>query len=306
MVLPRRPEHPSRHHRRRDRHPAGAQHAEARADPVARPHAAHGAGDPHLLLLRLVPVALPQLAAAVLQEQLQPRDQELGAVRLRRLLRRRRRRHARRRDLRRDPQSGRATCAWPVSASPLSASSAPCCRCCRSSFVHDINAVALCLSAGFFFAEITIGPMWAIPMDIAPRYSGTAAGSDEHGLGLRGDRLAARRRLRHRRDRQLVSSIPDVHRSCSHLAPCPASSCIPNSPSTKTRARRRRVSASPSLNSIGRIEQPGIFLPDPASSGHVQPDTAGLRSACSNPPHMRRGRTACAVGSSRFTPSSPP
>ena len=42
--------------------------------------------------------------------------------------------------------------------------------------VHDINGVALCLSAGFFFAEITIGPMWAIPMDIAPRYSGTAAG----------------------------------------------------------------------------------------------------------------------------------
>ena len=42
--------------------------------------------------------------------------------------------------------------------------------------VTDINAVALCLSAGFFFAEITIGPMWAIPMDIAPKYSGTAAG----------------------------------------------------------------------------------------------------------------------------------
>ena len=43
-------------------------------------------------------------------------------------------------------------------------------------FVRDINLVALCLSGGFFFAELTIGPMWAIPMDIAPRYSGTAAG----------------------------------------------------------------------------------------------------------------------------------
>ena len=43
-------------------------------------------------------------------------------------------------------------------------------------FVHEINLVALCLSGGFFFAELTIGPMWAIPMDIAPRYSGTAAG----------------------------------------------------------------------------------------------------------------------------------
>jgi len=40
------------------------------------------------------------------------------------------------------------------------------------------NAVtaAVSLSLGFFFAELTIGPMWAIPMDIAPRYSGTASG----------------------------------------------------------------------------------------------------------------------------------
>ena len=35
---------------------------------------------------------------------------------------------------------------------------------------------AVCLSFGFFFAELTIGPMWAIPMDIAPQFSGTAAG----------------------------------------------------------------------------------------------------------------------------------
>ncbi|HBY31391.1 MAG TPA: MFS transporter, partial [Bradyrhizobium sp.] len=43
-------------------------------------------------------------------------------------------------------------------------------------FVHDITLVALCLSAGFFCAELVIGPMWSIPMDIAPKYSGTAAG----------------------------------------------------------------------------------------------------------------------------------
>jgi MFS family permease len=41
---------------------------------------------------------------------------------------------------------------------------------------HDITVVSLALSAGFFFAEFTIGPMWAIPMDIAPKYSGTASG----------------------------------------------------------------------------------------------------------------------------------
>ena len=40
----------------------------------------------------------------------------------------------------------------------------------------DITIVALCLSSGFFFAELTIGPMWSIPMDIAPTFSGTASG----------------------------------------------------------------------------------------------------------------------------------
>ena len=41
---------------------------------------------------------------------------------------------------------------------------------------RDLTAIVLSLGAGFFFAEIVIGPMWAIPMDIAPKYSGTAAG----------------------------------------------------------------------------------------------------------------------------------
>jgi MFS family permease len=43
-------------------------------------------------------------------------------------------------------------------------------------FTHDMTIVALCLSAGFFCAELVIGPMWSVPMDIAPRYSGTASG----------------------------------------------------------------------------------------------------------------------------------
>ena len=41
---------------------------------------------------------------------------------------------------------------------------------------RDLTLITLSLGAGFFFAEIVIGPMWAIPMDIAPRFSGTAAG----------------------------------------------------------------------------------------------------------------------------------
>ena len=43
-------------------------------------------------------------------------------------------------------------------------------------YVHNLNVAAICLSMAFFFAEFTIGPMWAIPMDIAPRFSGSASG----------------------------------------------------------------------------------------------------------------------------------
>jgi MFS family permease len=43
-------------------------------------------------------------------------------------------------------------------------------------FTHDITIVALALSSGFFFAELCIGPMWSIPMDIAPKFAGTASG----------------------------------------------------------------------------------------------------------------------------------
>jgi MFS family permease len=43
-------------------------------------------------------------------------------------------------------------------------------------FIHEITVVALCLSSGFFFIEIIIGPIWSVPMDIAPKYSGTASG----------------------------------------------------------------------------------------------------------------------------------
>ena len=37
---------------------------------------------------------------------------------------------------------------------------------------------------GFFFAEFTIGPMWAIPMDIAPQFSGSASGLRNIGSPL--------------------------------------------------------------------------------------------------------------------------
>ncbi len=49
---------------------------------------------------------------------------------------------------------------------------------------HDLTIIVLSLAGAFFFAEIVIGPMWAIPMDIAPQYSGTASGFMNTGSAL--------------------------------------------------------------------------------------------------------------------------
>ena len=44
--------------------------------------------------------------------------------------------------------------------------------------------IAICLSVAFFFAELIVAPIWAVPMDIAPEYSGTASGFMNFGFGL--------------------------------------------------------------------------------------------------------------------------
>src|SRR5437660_602829 len=51
-------------------------------------------------------------------------------------------------------------------------------------FLHNLTWAAICLSMAFFSAEFTIGPMWAIPMDIAPRFSGSASGLMNTGSAL--------------------------------------------------------------------------------------------------------------------------
>jgi ACS family glucarate transporter-like MFS transporter len=51
-------------------------------------------------------------------------------------------------------------------------------------FSHDLAVSVACLSAGFFFSEMTIGPMWAIPMDIASKFAGTASGMMNTGSAL--------------------------------------------------------------------------------------------------------------------------
>ncbi len=48
----------------------------------------------------------------------------------------------------------------------------------------DPTVAALSLAGTFFFAELTIGPMWAIPMDIAPDHAGTASGLMNSGSAL--------------------------------------------------------------------------------------------------------------------------
>ena len=49
---------------------------------------------------------------------------------------------------------------------------------------HDLVTIVLSLGSAFFFAEIVIGPMWSIPMDIAGRFAGTAAGMMNTGSAL--------------------------------------------------------------------------------------------------------------------------
>jgi MFS family permease len=53
-------------------------------------------------------------------------------------------------------------------------------------FIHDLLTVAICLSLAFFFAELIVAPIWAIPMDITPEYSGSASGFMNFGFGMAG------------------------------------------------------------------------------------------------------------------------
>lgn len=52
--------------------------------------------------------------------------------------------------------------------------------------IHDLTVATLGLSLAFFFSELIVAPIWAIPMDIAPRYAGTASGMMNFGFGAAG------------------------------------------------------------------------------------------------------------------------
>ena len=52
--------------------------------------------------------------------------------------------------------------------------------------IHNLTVAAVCLSLAFFFAELIVGPIWSVPMDIAPRYAGTASGMMNFGFAIAG------------------------------------------------------------------------------------------------------------------------
>jgi len=49
---------------------------------------------------------------------------------------------------------------------------------------QNVFVLAACLAGAFFCLELTIGPIWAVPMDIAPKYAGTASGIMNTGSAL--------------------------------------------------------------------------------------------------------------------------
>jgi len=52
--------------------------------------------------------------------------------------------------------------------------------------IHDLKIAAVCLSLAFFCAELIVAPIWSVPMDIAPRYAGTASGMMNTGFAVAG------------------------------------------------------------------------------------------------------------------------
>ena len=52
--------------------------------------------------------------------------------------------------------------------------------------IHDLTTSALCLSLAFFSLELIVAPIWSVPMDIAPRYAGTASGMMNFGFAVAG------------------------------------------------------------------------------------------------------------------------
>jgi len=51
---------------------------------------------------------------------------------------------------------------------------------------HNLSVVAVAMTLAFFSMELVIAPLWAVPMDIAPRQAGTAGGFMNFGSAVAG------------------------------------------------------------------------------------------------------------------------
>ena len=51
---------------------------------------------------------------------------------------------------------------------------------------HNLAVVTVALAICFFSAELVVGPIWSVPMDIAPAHAGTASGMMNLGFGFAG------------------------------------------------------------------------------------------------------------------------
>jgi MFS family permease len=51
-------------------------------------------------------------------------------------------------------------------------------------FIHDALAITFALGASLFFLEMTEGPIWAVPIDVAPNFAGIAGGIMSTAAGL--------------------------------------------------------------------------------------------------------------------------
>jgi MFS family permease len=52
--------------------------------------------------------------------------------------------------------------------------------------IHNVDIAAISLALAFFFVELVVAPIWSVPMDIAPRYAGSASGMMNFGFGVAG------------------------------------------------------------------------------------------------------------------------
>jgi MFS family permease len=103
--------------------------------------------------------------------------------------------------------------------------------------VHDVKVAAISLAAAFFFVELVVAPLWAVPMDIAPKYFRIRQRHDEFRLRSRRHRLALRLRLPNRSHGELG---PAVLRLDFPLAAWHRPG-VPNAPGSAVRAGRGRA-----------------------------------------------------------------